>query len=160
MSNTGAAARQEVREFIDARLTLIRLLSESFSAAPPEGAKKTPGDTVEVSLKTQTTSGFSVGLSDLSRPESIQIELEFSVSLSLKETSVRVAEYSAKHSAIFSIVGWGGFDDWTKLHDSSFAPSFATVQHFAVKRAEETLLDAGFRGISIPVQIEFPRAGA
>lgn len=156
-------ADQENRSvFVNAALSHIRLVSESFeSKVPTSGDDKGQAGslmTIQAEMQTDASCGFSVGLANLERPDTMQIEVDFSVSLSIKSTGEKMASYSSKLAAVFSILASGGFDDWTKLPDSALIQYFSTLNHHAVDKAERTLLEAGFRGVAIPRVSSFPRA--
>ncbi|WP_139326295.1 hypothetical protein [Azonexus hydrophilus] len=132
--------------FVDLRLNQMRLVSENFVAMPPpsEEAGK------PVQLKTDTSSGFSVGLDDLEKPTSFTIELEYKAALSIPNTESKIVDYSSKYFAVFDLVRSTGVEDWTAVPDETFESYFAVVHQAAVRRAEITFHEAGLKGAGLP----------
>lgn len=140
----------KISVFIDARISQVRLVSERATCAPALPSKTSQ----KVELRTETTSGFSIGLDSPERPSGIVISIEYKASLKIPDTDKNIIEYEATHEAQFAIKGWIGFDDWTNMPSDAIAPYLAVVNNIALKKAEGTLLEMGFKGVSLP-QPEF-----
>lgn len=140
--------------YVEAFLVATRLVSERVSSASG-GMNKEPQ---QVQLNIEGTSGFTVGVDDLSDPKNVQIEIDYRAVLKILNTEKKVVEYEAKHAAQFSIRGWGGFDDWNFPPSAAISPYLAMLQRVAVQRAESTLLEMGLRGIALPMPDSFDGA--
>lgn len=131
--------------FIDARLTQSRLTSERAICAA-----LTNQEPFQTEIKTDTASNFTIGLDSLETPKVIVITIEFVASLKFHESSKNLLDYEAKHEVVFSIEGWTGFDDWTDLPSEAIAPYLAIVHNIARNKADATMIEMGFKGISLP----------
>lgn len=138
----------ELNQFIDARLSQLRLVSESATSSVP--SSKAEEEAQKVEIKTESSSAFTVGLNDLENPSSIQIELQYTVALVIQSTGMQLVNYSTQHAATFDVMKWAGIADWSNVPDGLFDLYFAMINQHATQRAEETLLAMGFRGIQIP----------
>ena len=146
----------EASPFVDLRLVQARLVEETFSATPHPPA----GSGGAMEFRTDTSSGFSVGLDSLLNPKSLTIELEYTVKLSIPNVDSALVEYSSKYSANFSIVKWIGCEDWEDLPDETFESFFSMIQHIAIRRAEDTLAEAGLKGAGLPNRFASSKASA
>lgn len=131
--------------FIDARLSQSRLLSEHATCAT-----LTNKEPLQAQLRADTASGFTIGLDLPEEPKVIVISIEFKAILKTLVGDNDLIEYEAKHEVQFIIEGWTGFDDWTNLPSESIAPYLAVVHNIARKKAEATIIEMGFIGLSLP----------
>ena len=132
--------------FINATLTQTRLVSERVTSIPTAPSKE-PKD---IQLRIDTSSSFSVDLDDLTKPKHILVYIDYKVSLKTLDTEKQFVDYEAKHVAQFNIASWLGLDDWTDVPGGAMAPYLAMIQHIAMRHAENTLVEMGLRGISLP----------
>lgn len=133
-------------ECVHAHLTQARLVSEQVTSLPGQMTN----DPKPIELRTETSSGFSVGLDHPEKPKTMLIELVFKVTHVLNETSQKVAEYEAKHMAIFEIRGQSHISSWLNVPTGALAPYFSFLHGAATRRAEHTFLDMGLRGVVLP----------
>jgi len=138
--------------FINARLLQSRLVNENVASFPSAHSGK---DSSSVQIRTDVSSGFSVGLDSTDAPTEMMIELIFKAVLKTEETEKVLVEYESKHAAQFKISGWAGFSDWTDVPSAALAPYFSVVSDMAVRRGESTLLELGIRGIRLPQSDNF-----
>jgi hypothetical protein len=115
---------------------------------------------MQIQLRIDTASNFSVGLDDLVSPSEITIEIDYKVSLKTQDTEKLVAEYNSKYIAQFNIVAWLGFEDWMNVPHDALAPYFAIAQNISLRRAENTFSDMGFNGVVLPQPTSFDANGA
>lgn len=137
--------------FINARLTHVRLASETATSAPAPPSKAPQ----QVQLRTETSSGFTMGLDSPEKPSVLVIGIVYKVSLIIPDTENKVAEYEAKYEAQFSLIEWTGFDDWTNMPQSALSPYLAFIHNIASRKAEETLLEMGVKGVTLPQPEKF-----
>lgn len=130
--------------FINARLSQLRLVSERATCAP-----SLPADQ-QVQLRTDTTSGFSIGIDSPDKPKLIVMRIDYKVSLKIEGTDNNILDYEATHEALFAIEGWTGFDDWTNMPPDGAAPYVTILNNIALRKAERILLEMGFKGVSLP----------
>jgi hypothetical protein len=140
--------------FIDARLSQVRLVSERATCAPAFPSKEPQ----QVQLRTETTSGFSIGLDIPEKPSVIVININYKASLKVQDTDRNVIEYEATHEAQFSIEGWIGFDDWLNMPSDAIAPYLTVVNNIALRKAECIILEMGIKGVSLPLPERFDGA--
>jgi hypothetical protein len=133
--------------FINATLAQTRLLSERVTSASSK-ANKEPK---EIQIRVDTSSGFSVALDNVTKPNIIFVEIVYKVNLKAQDTDKQLIDYEAKHVALFNLVGWFGFNDWSDVPNSAMAPYLAMAQNIAIRRAEGTMDAMALRGISLPV---------
>ena len=139
------------RAFLDARLEQMRLVKEEVTAAPSQFAK----EPVQVQIRAETSSGFTLGLNDLKTPKNLTIEISYKVVLKLQDSEKQLVAYEAGHQLQFGVSGWTGFDNWQDPPHKALAPYTAIAQCLAMKRAQETLGAMGFGGIILP-KPQFP----
>ena len=133
--------------FINATLAQTRLVSERVTSASGTPSKEPK----EIQLRVDTSSGFSIALDDMTRPNHILVEIDYKLSLKKQDGDKQLLDYEAKHVAQFNIASWLGFDDWTDVPHGAMTPYLAMIQNIAMRRAEGTLVEMGLRGINLPV---------
>lgn len=139
------------RAFIDARFSQSRIIREQATSTPTPFSK---GPT-QLQVRTDTSSGFAVGLDNTETPTEFIVEIDYKVDLTLQETNKPVATYEAKHAVQFVIRGWSGFTQWKDVPAQALSPYFAVAQNLAIVRAENSLAAMGLRGLPLPRQIDF-----
>lgn len=133
------------KAFIDARLSQSRLTSEQAICAA-----LTNQAPIQVQIKTDTASSFSIGLDLPETPKVIVINIDFKASLKISDTEKNLIDYEAKHEVQFALEGWIGFVDWTNVPSEAIAPYLAIVHNIARSKAELTISEMGFKGIVLP----------
>lgn len=136
----------EALKYVDARVTQTRLVSEQISSLMTQIAK----DPKPVQVRTETSSGFSVGLDHPEKPKTMTVELNYKVAHSVIETNQKLVDYDARHMALFEIHRQSGIESWLNVPTQALAPYFAFVHSMATRRAEHTFLEMGLRGIVLP----------
>ena len=81
---------------------------------------------------------------------SFRVVLGFTATLSLAHAELELCKYESKFVAIFNVIDREGALNWAELKDSAVLPYFSFCHSLIRRRAEETLLAAGFRGIHLP----------
>lgn len=150
MTKSASDAIKE-RVFVDARLSQHRMVKEQATSASARFSK-TPN---QVQVRTETTSGFSVALDNPAVPTELLIEIDYKVEIKIPDKDTPVVSYESKHAVQFTIVGWGGFKDWTAVPTETFSAYFAVTHNIALTRAENTLAAMGLRSVALPRQINF-----
>ena len=140
--------------YVDARLVQARLVSEQVISSPGQ----TTPNPKQIQVRTETSTGLTLGLDDPKKPKAMTIELAYQVNHIVNETNQKVVEYHAKHSALFNIHNQSGIDSWLNPPKDALAPYFAFVHGMAMRRAEHTFLDMGIRGVALPRLEEFASA--
>jgi hypothetical protein len=143
-------------ECVEAHLIQSRLVSEQVTSLPAQMMN----DPKAIQVRTETSSGFSVGLDHPDKPKTMTIELVFKVTHVLNETSQKVADYEAKHMALFEIRAQSGIDSWLNVPTRALAPYFSFLHGIAMRRAEHTFLDMGLRGVVLPRIADYGRSEA
>ncbi len=140
--------------FINARLTHARLVSEKATSTAIVWSKEPS----QVQLRTETSSTFSIGLDSPDAPKLILIKIDYKVALKTLDTDKLILEYEASHEAQLSIKNWTGFDDWTNMPSIAVAPYLAVLNNIALRKAEGTIFEMGFKGVVIPQPETFDEA--
>jgi hypothetical protein len=142
--------------YVDARLTQARLVSEQVTSLPGQMGKEVR----QVQVRTETNTGLSVGLDDPINPKNMTIDLEYKVVHIVNESNQKLVEYQSKHTSLFGIVSQSGIDSWLNPPKEALAPYFSFVHGMAMRRAEHTFLDMGIRGVVLPRIEDFAKPEA
>jgi hypothetical protein len=130
--------------YINARLSQLRLVSERASTA------QILPSTQPMQLQTEVTSGFSIGINSPNEPTLIVMRIDYKAILKILGTDNKILEYEATHEAMFAIERWAGFDDWTNMPTDGITPYMTIINNIALRKAEGTILEMGFKGIALP----------
>lgn len=131
---------------INANLFQVRLTSERATLTPalPNKAPQ------QVQLRTDTSSDFSIGLDSDDKPRILTITVNYKATLKTLDTEKQIVDYEANHEALFNLIGWAGFDDWTDMPPEAISPYLALMHNIALRKAEGTLFEMGVKGASLP----------
>ncbi|MDP2031611.1 MAG: hypothetical protein Q8K12_18405 [Thiobacillus sp.] len=132
--------------FINARPLQVRLVNERATSAPAQPSKEPK----KIELRTETGSQFEIGLDNPEAPTLLNVAINFEVRLTVIETEKKLVDYEAKHEVQFSLISWVGFDDWLNVPSDALSPYLGVVHDIALRRAENTLLEMGLRGVGLP----------
>ena len=134
------------RGFVDARLVQSRIVSESITSVPGRPNAKPQ----QVQLKTDVTSNIGVGIDDPTAPKEMVLDVQLNVELRLPDAEKSLVSFVVKHSSLFKVVAWTGFDDWSTIPQGALGPYLAMAYVAAIDQAEHSLLALGLKGITLP----------
>lgn len=144
--STDSATSTDSRAFVDASLSHVRLVSVRAKSETPATNKEGQ----QVQLRTDTTSGFTIGVDSVDKPSAMLVTIDFKASLKIPETENPIIQYEARHEARFEIVGWTGFSNWSDMPSDAISSYLATVHNIALRKAEEIILEMGLKGVTLP----------
>lgn len=128
-------------------ITQARAVEEKLSAAV--AMPERPKDGAASRIKTETNTTFELGIPENGAKDTFQISIAYAVTLVFEKEDLKLCAYECKFLAIFSLVGTN--PDWDNLPPAEITPYFSFVHHLVRQQAEGSLVNAGFRGVTLPV---------
>lgn len=125
-------------------------MSEHVTSAPAIGVEQQ-----QVQLSTESSSSVEIGLDNPVTPKIFNLGIEFQVLMKQSDIDKVVVDYKSKHEMQFSLIDWTGFTDWMKMPGQAAIPYIAMLHDIAIRRAESTLHEMGFRGVALPRPVTF-----